>query len=141
MSNVKIEYTDNLTPEQRSVVTAGFERHEAKKGVECNYKQFSFLANNEEGIPIGLITAHTAFLDIHIVEMWVDEGYRGKGIGRKLVEQLEARFNGTKYNNINVYSSAFEAPEFYQKCGFEVEFIRKNTEQPQYTKTYLVKYL
>lgn len=136
-----IEYTEKLTPEQRSFVTAGFERHEQKQGVECDYKEFSFLATNEKGTPVGIITAHTAFLDVHIVEMWVDEPYRGQGIGRKLIQSLKEKFKGTKYNNINVYSSEFEAPEFYQKCGFEVEFIRKNEEQPQYTKTYLVKYL
>lgn len=30
--------------------------------------------------------------------------------------------------------------EFYKKCGFEVEFIRENKENPNLTKYFLVKY-
>lgn len=31
-------------------------------------------------------------------------------------------------------------PEFYKKCGYEVEFVRKNKEEPKLTKYFLVKY-
>jgi len=33
-----------------------------------------------------------------------------------------------------------QAPEFYKKCGFNVEFIRKNKDNPKLDKYYLVKY-
>lgn len=34
----------------------------------------------------------------------------------------------------------FRHQSFIKKCGFEVEFIRKNKENPKLDKYYLVKY-
>lgn len=33
---------------------------------------------------------------------------------------------GKEYNNINLTTYEFQAPKFYEKCGFEIEFIRKD---------------
>ena len=42
--------------------------------------------------------------------------------------------------NINLTTYDFQAPDFYKKCGYEVEFVRKNKEEPKLTKYFLVKY-
>jgi ribosomal protein S18 acetylase RimI-like enzyme len=73
-------------------------------------------------------------------DMWVDSSCRGKGYGRKLLQELENRFEGKGFNNINLVTSAFSAPEFYKKCGFIVEFVRENKINPQLTKTFFIKY-
>ncbi|MCS5711876.1 GNAT family N-acetyltransferase [Candidatus Berkiella aquae] len=118
----------------------GLVAYERGHGIDVNYKPFSLLLNNEEGEVIGVLNAYTAFAEIYIDDIWVDEAYRGQGHGRKLIEALEMQFEGEGFNNINLVTSAFQAPEFYKKCGFSVEFVRENKKNPQLTKTFFVKY-
>lgn len=70
----------------------------------------------------------------------MDSKYRCKGHGRKLIETLENHFTGKGFNNINLCTSAFSAPEFYKICGFTVEFVRENLKNAKLTKTFFVKY-
>ncbi len=37
-------------------------------------------------------------------------------------------------------TSAFQAPGFYEKCGFQAEFVRINKKNPKLTKTFFVKF-
>ena len=66
--------------------------------------------------------------------------HRKKGIGRALMRHLEARHKGQGYNNINLVTSHFQAPGFYKKCGFSVEFERLNPKNPKLSKTFFIKF-
>jgi len=59
----------------------------------------------------------------HVTDLWLDEGARGEGLGRKLVEtaEAEARADGCRY--VHLDSHSFQAPDFYKKLGYE-EFSR-----------------
>ena len=69
------------------------------------------------------------------------EEYRNKHIGSKLVEEVEKYFENKGFENINLTTYEFQAPEFYKKCGFEVEFIRENKQNKKLNKYFLVKYI
>ena len=66
--------------------------------------------------------------------------WRGKGYGKALINGLVACFEGKGFNNIHICTSAFQAPEFYKKCGFKLEFIRKNSQNPKLTKFFFVRF-
>ncbi len=53
--------------------------------------------------------------------MWVDPGSRGLGVGRRLLESLEAlaRENGAKVLRLETNRALEEAIELYRKAGFE----------------------
>jgi len=53
---------------------------------------------------------------------------------------LEDHFKGQGFNNINLVTNQFNAPEFYKKCGFQAEFTRQNLKNPQLTKTFFIKF-
>ena len=59
---------------------------------------------------------HWGWLEIDIV--WVDEFYRGKGIGKHLVDYAEhkALDAGAKRAKLNTFD--FQAKEFYEKLGY-----------------------
>lgn len=58
-----------------------------------------------------------------------------------LVEAVESHFKDKAFENINLSTYAFQAPEFYQKLGYKVEFIRENKTNPKLSKYFLVKYI
>lgn len=140
MQHLEFEYIDGVIPEIEQKMHFGHIEDEKQHGVKFNYKKFSIVIKDGQKFVGGLI-AYTVYKEIYVDDLWVDPLYRRKGLGCGLLKELESRFAGKGYNNINLVTSAFQAPEFYKKCGFEVEFVRENKENPEFTKTFFVKYL
>lgn len=59
---------------------------------------------------------------------------------KKLMRAVEAHYQGRGFNNINLCTSAFQAPGFYEKLGFRLEYIRENKTNPKLTKYFYVKF-
>lgn len=116
------------------------EKYEHSHNVSVNYRQFSLIVYGDNNSPIAVLEAYTAFAEIYIDDIWVDTQHRHKGFGKMLLNHLEQHFDNKGFNNINLVTSHFQAPEFYQKCGYELEFIRKNKVNPQFDKYFYIKY-
>ena len=97
-------------------------------------------SNNVDEKFVGIITGNSYYKEVHISDLIILDEYRNKNIGSKLVKTVEDYFKGKGFENINLTTYGFQAPEFYKKCGFEVEFIRKNKKNSKLDKYYLVKY-
>jgi ribosomal protein S18 acetylase RimI-like enzyme len=136
----KIEFTETLSEEIEEKMRKDLVKYESSHGIDVNYKKFALVLKDESGNTLGVLNAFTAFSEVYVDDMWVDSSCRGKGYGRKLLQKLENSFEGKGFNNINLVTSAFNAPEFYKKCGFAVEFVRENKINPQLTKTFFIKY-
>ena len=136
---INIEYTEKVDEELFKTIDIEFNRFAIKSGVECNYKSFAFVAKDENKI-IGIITGNSYYREIHISELIVLEEYRKKHIGSELIKTVENYFKDKGFENINLATYGFQAPEFYKKCGFEIEFVRENKSDSKLNKYYLVKY-
>lgn len=139
-SNHRIEFTDTLSKDIEEKMSKDLVKYESGHGIDVNYKKFALILKDESNSVLGVLNAFTAFSEIYVDDMWVDSACRGKGYGKKLLQALENYFEGQGFNNINLVTSAFNAPEFYKKCGFIVEFVRENKVNPKLTKTFLIKY-
>lgn len=135
-----ITFVDQLSESLEKHMTDELIAYERNHGIDVNYKRFSVVLTNDVNAVCGVINAFNAFAEIYIDDIWVDANHRGKGYGRQLIEALEAHFKGQGFNNINLCTSAFQAPEFYRKCGFQEEFTRINKKNPQLSKTFFVKF-
>lgn len=135
----RIELIDELPDNIEQQMREDLIKYETSHGIDVNYKPFH-LVLFEVDKTIGVLSAYTAFAEIYIDDLWVDSAYRNKGYGRMLLEKLEKHFEDKGFNNINLVTSNFQAPEFYKKCDYEVEFIRKNVQNPKLTKTGFIKY-
>ena len=140
MNKYKIEFTNELSDEIEEKMRQDLVAYESSHGIDVNYKKFSLILRDESGNVLGVLNAFTAFSEIYIDDMWVDSAHRKKGYGRKLLQELENYFESKGFNNINLVTSAFSAPEFYKKCVFTVEFVRENKINPPLTKTFFIKY-
>ena len=64
--------------------------------------------------------------------MWVSPHHRGEGLGRQLLDAVEAqaRERGCRWSKLNTWE--FQAPEFYERCGY-VEYGRETDFPPGHT--------
>ncbi len=137
---INITYQENLDEEFYNIIDEEFNKFAIKNEVICNYKPFSFIAKENNKV-VGIITGRSYYKEIHINDLIVLEEYRNKQIGSKLIEAVENFYRNKGFENINLTTYKFQAPDFYKKCGFEIEFIRKNKENSKLDKYYLVKYM
>ena len=136
---IKIEYSDKFE-ELDKIADDLLTEYDKENGVEYNFNKFSFVAKNDNKL-VGFITGFSYYSEVTINNLVVRKEYRGKGIGTKLIRKVEEYFEGKSFNNINLVTNDFQAPKFYEKCGFELEFIRKNKSNQNLTKYFFVKYL
>lgn len=135
----KIEKQEKIEDKIYETIDKEFNKYATANGVTCNYMPFAFVAKEGEEI-LGLITGNTYYKEVHIADLIIHEQHRKKRIGSQLIEAVENYYKGKGFENINLTTYNFQAPEFYKKCGFEVEFIRQCKENSKLNKYYLVKY-
>lgn len=140
MNDYTIAFVDKLSEDLEKIMRDDLIEYEKTHDIDVNYKRFALVLTDSVGEVLGVLNAFTAFSEIYIDDMWVHKSQRSKGYGRKLMQALEEHFEDKGFNNMNLVTSEFQAPEFYKKCGFIVEFIRENKVNPKLTKTFFVKY-
>lgn len=137
---MNIDYTESLDDDLCGIIDSEFDKFAEKNNVVCNYEAFAFTAKEDNKV-VGVIKGHSYYNEVHIGELIILEQYRKKGIGRKLLETVEKHFADSGFESITLSTYEFQAPEFYKKCGFEVEFIRENKNNPKLTKYFLIKFI
>lgn len=137
---MKIEQLEELSENLEKFINMGFSEYADKNGVSCNYTPFYFVAyeNNEVS---GILTGKSLYNEVHIEELIVHERYRGMDIGTRLLEVCENSFRNKGFRSISLTTFAFQAPEFYKKCGYQIEFIREDKKNPRLTKYFFIKYM
>ena len=140
MNAFKIDYTEQVSEDADSKMAAGHKEYETENGININFKPFAFVLSDEGGGIVGVLKAYTAYSEIYVEDLWIDQSLRRKGYGKQLMQALENHFQGRGYHNINLVTNEFQAPAFYKKCGYEVEFIRVNQHNNKLTKTFFIKY-
>lgn len=136
---LNIEYIKNPDENFYDIIDNEFNKFAIKNGVICNYEPFTFIAKENNEL-VGIITGHSYYKEVHINDLIIFEQYRNKHIGSKLLETVENYYKNKGFENINLSTYNFQAPEFYKKCGFEVEFIRENKNNHKLNKYFFVKY-
>ena len=106
-------------------------------GVSLNFEEFCFVAEDDDKIA-GVITGRAYYNEVHIGDLIVGKDYRKDGVGSKLVAAVEDAYKGKGYEKIALTTFGFQAPEFYKKLGYELEFVRKDND-PKLSKYFYLK--
>jgi len=61
----------------------------------------------------------TAFKIFYVSTLFVDENHRKKGLGRKIMEDIEEKAKALGANMIRLDTFNWQGPEFYKKLGYE----------------------
>ena len=116
-----------------------FSQYAIQKEVELNYEDFCFVAEDEGDIA-GVITGRAYYNEVHIGDLIVGKDLRKSGIGSKLVRAVEDAYKDKGYEKITLTTFGFQAPEFYKKLGYKLEFVREDKD-PKLSKYFLIKKL
>ena len=106
--------------------------------LDLNYEEYWFVAEDTNGNIIGSITGRAYYNEVHIGDLIVDKACRGNGLGSRLVSTVEDDYRKKGYAFVTLTTFGFQAPEFYRKLGYRIEFVRQN-ENPDLNKYFFRK--
>ena len=136
---MEIKRFDEVDDRLGEFINKEFSAYGEQNGVVLNYDEFCFAAE-EDGKILGVITGRAYYNEVHIGDLIVASSVRKGGIGSKLVRAVEDNYRGKGYDKITLTTFGFQAPEFYKKLGYEIEFVREDKE-PKLSKYFLAKQL
>ncbi len=58
----------------------------------------------------------------YLTDLFVEKPYRGRGLGRTLLQRLEDKVAALGVTNFWTFTAGYEAPGFYKKQGYTVLF-------------------
>ena len=135
-----IRKTEDLNAVLGDMIGLEFDRLAAQHQLSVNYTSFHFVAEEFDEV-VGLITGHAYYNEVYISDLILLEKVRKKGIGSKLLQTVEDYFAHRGYDFITLTTYAFQAPDFYLKNRYEIEYIRENKENKKLTKYFFRKEL
>ncbi len=111
-----------------------------KTGMSGNQFLTFFVRDEQENIVGGVHGNFNQSGWLYISAIWVAENHRSKGIGLTLMKciEREAIKNGCAHSRLNTIE--FQAPEFYEKIGYEIFATLDNFHQG-FNKYFLKKEL
>lgn len=72
------------------------------------------------GRMVGGLKGITALGWLYVSNLWLDEGYRGQGLGSDLLRRAERQAVARGCRRSCLSSFSFQAPDFYLRHGYEV---------------------
>lgn len=117
-----------------------FSAYGEQNNVDLNFNEFCFIAESDDGEILGAIIGRAYYNEVHIGDLIVHKAHRKCGLGSKLVSAVEEAFQNAGYDKITLTTFGFQAPGFYKKLGYTVEFIRED-KNPKLCKYFLSKHI
>ena len=108
--------------------------------LDLNYEEYWFVAEDTNGNIIGSITGRAYYNEVHIGDLIIDKNHRRQDIGTKLVRTVEEEYRNKGFDKITLTTFGFQAPEFYKKLGYLLEFVREDKD-PKLSKYFYCKSL
>jgi len=97
----------------------GLIRYNRKTAGPFRYTRTVIGARDGKGRLLGGLILQSYWKESYVELLWLSDRARGRGTGRRLIEEAErrARRRGSLLVHLNTYS--FQAPGFYEKLGFK----------------------
>ncbi|MFD0699990.1 GNAT family N-acetyltransferase [Myroides pelagicus] len=122
MNTISIEITQTPDPKDSKHISQGIVNFNQAmipdlEPIEAEVKFFAF-ARNQEGEVIGGIRATCYWNTLHIKLLWLDQNYRGQGMGQQLLKQTEQFAPKHDCQKALVETTSWQAKPFYEKAGY-----------------------
>ncbi|AEW01085.1 hypothetical protein A4D02_14075 [Niastella koreensis] len=87
---------------------------------------FSRVIRSDKGVIVGGVAGWTWAGACEVTHLWVDKSMRNNGVGKLLLEAAGTEAKSKGCSTILIKSYEFQAPHFYEKYGYKIEYIQKN---------------
>jgi GNAT superfamily N-acetyltransferase len=128
------------TENEINIVKKGLDDFNFKIVENDNHRALAIIVKNNIGKIIGGILGGTYWNWLYIERLWITEDHRGKGLGKKLLNEIEKEAFENGCQNAHLETHDFQALKFYLKNGYKKKFRLKNLPVG-HSKYFLVKRL
>ena len=129
--------TNSPTMEEINALVKGISDDAYEKKGLGPIKSFGIFYKDHQGKIWAGCSGIVLFQCMYIDNLWVDKSLRNKRIGVKLMKIAEEHALQHGCTMITLITMNWEVPKFYQKLGYEIEFIRVGLEKG--TMVYFLK--
>lgn len=116
---VDIRPEHDLSPMQIDAIEDRLYDHNRRATGRDDGRGLGFVIRDDAGRMIGVASGYSWAGTSELKQMWVDEAHRGRGYARALLDAFIAEARRRGVHRIWLSSYDFQAPELYEKAGFE----------------------
>ena len=112
----------NITPTENEIkyIREELNQFNNERVGEDGHTPLNIVEYDTNGNIIGGILGGTYWGWMYVDILWVHENHRYKGIGSKLLREAETEAVRRGCHHVHLDTMSWQAPEFYQKHGYEV---------------------
>jgi len=124
MKHYQITFETNPSPDDIQVLGDNIMAHAKQQKNQDSLKFFAFFIRDENNKVMGGCNGCTLYGSLYIDQLWVADLLRDQGYGTQLIKAAEQFGHKHQCTFATVNTMDWEALGFYQKLGFEIEFVR-----------------
>ena len=111
----------NPDPKDMQFISENLSRDsENRTGLKKDFRKLGFFVRDSTGGLVGGLVVDIAWDWLYICNIWLEEGLRGRGFGKRLLEMAEVEAKKIGCRNAYLETFNFQARPFYEKLGYEV---------------------
>ncbi|MFD1624510.1 GNAT family N-acetyltransferase [Azospirillum griseum] len=114
-----LSVAEAIDAQEADRVFVGLKAHnEMASGRAYTRRDLAVMLRDAAGVLRAGLVGYTNWDWLYVDHLWVDDGLRRGGVGRRLLDaaEEEARARGCRWSRLYTYD--FQAPGFYPKCGY-----------------------
>ena len=131
-----ISYEEHATIEEESILFEGIVQAAVANGMS-RIRPFAFFIKNPAKAILAGVKGVSLYGCLYVDMLWVVPEMQHKGLGSKLVLECEKLGRSKQCTFVSLTTMDWEALPFYQKLGYEIEFVREGYEKN--SKMYLLR--
>lgn len=127
-------------PDDRQIIERGIEEFNRHHAGDSHHQPLCLFVRDAAGVVLGGLLGDTYYRWLAINLLWLDEPWRGRGYGRRLLHTAEAEAIRRGCLHAHVDTLSFQALDFYRQEGYKV-FGELPDLPPGHTRYFLHKEL
>ena len=137
-AEIQISVSGSASDAERAAIIGGLIAYNDTNATPARHEELAIVARDGDAI-VGGLFGNTNWSWLFIRQFWIEDGFRGSGLGGSLLHAAEAEAVRRGCSAAHCDTFDFQALPFYQKHGYEV-FGQLDDYPPGHTRFFLRKH-